>query len=279
MPALPWARRAPRWSASEPTRGTRRLRSAVRARHVRLAVLGLVAAAALLGGGWLWFQDSSFVSVEHVAVTGPSGPDAAAIRAALDSAARSMTTLDVQTSRLYGAVSGFPVVKKLEVSAQFPHGMRIHVVEELPVAVVTAGGSKVGVAGDGTLLRDLATLPALPRIQLAVPPGGPRVTEPGALSALAAANAAPRPLLSRITIISASAQHGIVAQLRDGPAVYLGDTSELEAKWNALVAVLADAGSAGASYIDVTDPGRPAAGVSGGAGAGTNAPTAPAGGG
>ena len=47
-----------------------------------------------------------------------------------------MTTLDVQTGRLYAAVSAYPVVRSLEVTTQFPHGMRIHVVERLPVAMV-----------------------------------------------------------------------------------------------------------------------------------------------
>jgi cell division protein FtsQ len=239
-------------------------------RRVRLSLLGVAAAGLLLGGGWLWFRDSSLVAVQQVTVTGQTGPDAGAIRAALASAARGMTTLDVQTGQLYGAVLAFPVVKRLEVSTQFPHGMRIHVVEELPVAVVTEGGRTVGVAADGVLLHDLARLPSLPRIELAVPPGGPRLTEPAGVSALAAAKAAPRALLARISLISTSPQHGLVAQLRDGPEVYLGDTHHLAAKWKALLAVLADAGSAGAAYIDVTDPGRPAAGAdAGAAGAGS----------
>jgi cell division protein FtsQ len=172
-----------------------------------------------------------------------------------------MTTLDVQTNRLYAAVSAYPVVKKLQVSTQFPHSMSIRVIEQLPVAVVEVGGGHVGVAADGTLLHDLASLPALPRIALAVPPGGPRLTEPTAVNAVAAASAAPPALLHRITLISTSAKHGLMAQLSGGPVVYLGDASHLRAKWSALVAVLADTGSAGASYIDVTDPGRPAAGV------------------
>lgn len=273
-PALPWVRRPRFWNgqAAPGRRSTGRAAPARRrsgrpgllsSKRVRLSLLALVVVGALLGGGWLWFQDSSFVAVHEVTVSGQSGPDAGAIRAALVSAARSMTTLDVQTGRLYAAVSAFPVVKTLEVSTQFPHGMRIHVVEELPVAVVAVDGRNVGVAQDGTLLRDLPRLPALPRIELAVPPGGPRLTEPAAVNALAAANAAPRALLSRISLISTSARHGLVAQLRDGPLVYLGDARQLVEKWKALVAVLADPGSAGASYIDVTDPARPAAGVNG----------------
>ena len=48
--------------------------------------------------------------------------------------------------------------------------------------------------------------------------------------------------------------------LRDGPQLYFGDAGRLTAKWDSAVAVLANSSSAGAAYIDVTDPSRPAAG-------------------
>jgi cell division protein FtsQ len=215
----------------------------------------------LLGGGWLWLRDSSLVAVQRVTVTGERGPESGAIRSALVSAARSMTTFDVQTGRLYAAVSAYPVVKTLEVSTQFPHGMRIHVIERLPVAAVIVAGRREAVAADGSLLHGLATVPGLPRIALAVPPGGPDLTDPQALQELAAATAAPRALRPRITIIRLVAGPGLVATLRRGPAIYLGDATRLRAKWASAVAVLADPGSVGAAYIDVSDPRRPAAGA------------------
>jgi cell division protein FtsQ len=218
-------------------------------------------AALLLGGGWLWFRDSPLVAVQKVTVIGENGPDAGAIRSALVASARSMTTLDVQTGRLDAAVSAYPVVRSLRVSTQFPHGMRIRVLEELPVAQVMVGGRRIAVASDGSLLRDLAAVPALPTIQLTAPPGGPRLMTETALQELRAARTAPRPLLSRITLISEDRGTGLVVRLRDGPAVYLGDSRGLPAKWSAAVAVLGDPGSAGAAYIDVTDPRRPAAGA------------------
>jgi cell division protein FtsQ len=230
-------------------------------RRRRIALLATLGAVILLGGGWLWFRDSPLVAVEKVTVTGENGPDAAAIRSALVASARSMTTLDVQTSRLYAAVSAYPVVRSLRVSTEFPHGMRIRVLEELPVAQVVVDGHRIAVAADGTLLRDLASVPALPTIQLAVPPGGPRVMAAGALEELHAARTAPRDLLPRITLISVVRGPGLVVRLHDGPAVYLGDDRGLRAKWASAVAVMADQGSAGAAYIDVTDPARPAAGA------------------
>jgi cell division protein FtsQ len=42
--------------------------------------------------------------------------------------------------------------------------------------------------------------------------------------------------------------------------VYFGDTGDLQEKWANAEKVLVDPGAAGASYVDVSDPGRPAAG-------------------
>jgi hypothetical protein len=96
---------------------------------------------------------------------------------------------------------------------------------------------------------------------LAVAPGGTRISDLGARAAIRAVSAAPYRLLSRISLVRSEPGHGVVAQLRDGPVIYLGDGARLHAKWLAATAVLADPGSAGASYIDVTDPSRPAAGT------------------
>jgi cell division protein FtsQ len=126
---------------------------------------------AVLGGGSLWVRDSSLVAVERVTVTGESGPDAQQIRAALVAAARTMSTLDVHLDRLRTAVAPYPVVRAIHVSTQFPHGMRIHVVEEIPVAIVMVGGRALPVAGDGVLLHDAGPTPALPLLQLGAPPG------------------------------------------------------------------------------------------------------------
>jgi cell division protein FtsQ len=204
------------------------------------------------------------VAVEHVTVTGADGPDAAQIRGALVSAARTMSTLDAHLDRLRTAVAPYPVVRDIRVTTQFPHGMRIRVVEEIPVAIVMVNGRPVPVAGDGILLHDAGSAPTLPVLTLSAPPGGPRLTEPLARSAVALLAAAPYPVLAKLSQVSHDAAHGLTAQLRGGPAVYFGDGTEARAKWRAALEVLADPGSAGATYIDVTDPRRPAAGAGGG---------------
>lgn len=238
----------------------RRWRRRLLGSRIRMIIAVVLTLGALLGGGWLWFRDSSLVAVKHVTVTGESGPDGAAIRSALLTAANSMTTLDVNVAQLRTAVSPYPIVKSLRVSTDFPHGLRIHVIEQLPVGVIQVDGRAIAVASDGTLLPSLSTS-SLPVITVPVPPGGPRLTDASALSALAALSAAPYQLLPKIGTIQTDPSHGLVAQLRAGPQVYLGGATELAQKWSAAVAVLADPGSAGASYIDVSDPRRPAAGT------------------
>jgi cell division protein FtsQ len=49
-------------------------------------------------------------------------------------------------------------------------------------------------------------------------------------------------------------------RLADGPALYFGDSARLAAKWAAVVRILQDRSSAGATYLDVRIPERSAAG-------------------
>jgi cell division protein FtsQ len=256
-------------------------RRAVRRRRLRRPrprlLIAIALALAVLAGAWLWGRDSSLVAVRRVTVTGASGPDAERIRSALMLAAHNMTTLDVKLGALNTAVAPYPVVKSLRVSTQFPHGMRIHVIEEIPVGQIVMGARTIAVASDATLLHDAGSLPQLPSIELRSLPGANRITDREGLEIVALLAAAPDQLLSHLSQASTSAAHGLVAQLRNGPSIYFGAPDRLQAKWIAASAVLADGGSNGAQYIDVTDPARPVAGASAsstsGAGTATGAST------
>jgi cell division protein FtsQ len=239
-------------------------RLALRRRAPRVtpfAVAIAVLAAAILGGGWMWLRGSSLVAVRRVTITGVGGPDAARIRGALREAARGMSTLEVDGARLRRAVARFPFVTAVSISADFPHGLTIGVTEAIPVAEVRiAGGRPIVVSAGGSLLRRSAAR-GLPTISLSLAPDGNLLTEPGALDDVRVAAAAPYRFLPRVATLTATAAHGVVARLRDGPSIYFGPTVELAAKWAAAIAVLSDAGSRGAQYVDVTDPERPAAGA------------------
>lgn len=220
----------------------------------------VVAVLALAAGAWVWLRNSSLVAVRHVAIVGVSGRDAGKIRAALTSAAHNMTTLNVKLSALRTAVAPFPVVKQLHVSTAFPHRMRIDVVEQVPVALISAGGVRVAVSGDGTLLHDASLPRSLPTIPLAVSPAGTHVTG-ATLQVVHLLAAAPYQLVVKVSQASSDPAHGLEAQVRSGPKLYFGADANLGAKWAAAAAVLADPGSAGADYIDVSVPSRPAAGA------------------
>lgn len=250
-----------RFSRRRARSGQRRLRGRRRLPRPGLRTLAALAALlALAAGAWVWLRNSSLVAVQRVTIVGVSGRDATQIRSALVSAARNMTTLDVKMSALRTAVAPFPVVKQLHVSTAFPHRMRIAVVEQVPVALISAGGVRVAVSADGTLLHG-ASLPAsLPTIPLPVSPGGTHVTG-STLQVVRLLAAAPYQLLGKVSEASDDAAHGLEAQVRNGPKLYFGTGADLGAKWTAAAAVLADAGSAGADYIDVTVPSRPAAGA------------------
>jgi cell division protein FtsQ len=80
----------------------RRAAGRVRSRTPRLprVPLRLLVALLLLGalgyGGWTWLRDSSLAEVRDVEITGASSSEEPKVRAALDAAARDMTTLHVR---------------------------------------------------------------------------------------------------------------------------------------------------------------------------------------
>jgi cell division protein FtsQ len=250
-------------------------RALLASKRVRRRLLVAAAALFVLAAGYqFWLRDSSLVAVEKVTITGLSTSHSERVRMALTAASRSMTTLHVDHEALERAVAGFPVVRELEVATDFPHGLRIHVVEHLPAAVAVGDGGRVPVAADGTILQGVPVEKRLPTVEVEGALGVERLRDVTALASAAIAGAAPAALRGRIKEVGEDGRLGQVAQLRDGPEVIFGDTSRLSAKWAAASRVLADLEASGASYVDVRIPGRPAAG---GLPAETIVPVAPAG--
>ncbi len=236
------------------------LASVLARRRVRIALLLCLLALPALAGGWLLLRDSPLVSVERVELSGVHGPDAAAIEAALSTAARRMSTLEVNRGALLAAVAPFHLVRAVQASPSLPHALRIRVIEQLPVAALDVGGTRTAVAADGVVLGPALLTPSLPELAGDyAPPTGARLGTPGMLAPLAVLGAAPAPLAAEVARVY-SGDYGITAAMRDGLLVYFGDAGLPHAKWLSLARVLADPSSAGASYIDVRLPERPAAG-------------------
>lgn len=229
--------------------------------HGRRRLLALAMLASVLGAGYMfWLRDSSLVRVEHVTVTGIDTADASRVRTELTAAGLKMTTLHVDEDALRRAVAGEPVVHSLTVHANFPHGLRIEIVENRPVAMLVSPGRQVAVAPDGSLLAGAKATSGLPTVRVNSFPAGGRIPSGSARDLVAVAAAAPARLLMRVASISIERGRGAVAQLQHGPVIIFGGAAALESKWTAAAAVLAQRSSQGATYIDVRMPDRPVAG-------------------
>jgi cell division protein FtsQ len=143
---------------------------------------------------------------------------------------------------------------------EFPHGVRIDVVERRPLARLDYGGAIVAVSADDEVLSGLVPSRTLPLVRSSTAPIAGRVVDPLALQELTLLAAAPQPLLRRVYQVRRSSE-GLTVRLRHGPLVYFGDDALAHAKWDSASAVLANPSSQGARYIDVSLPSRPAADI------------------
>ncbi len=246
-------------------------------RRLRIALLTVLIAVPLLGGVYQLLRHSSLTSVEHVQVRGLAavhGADTAAIETALTGAAHSMSTLAVSPAALRAAVAAYPIVGAVKVHPSFPHGLRVEVVERPPVAALVVGGASTAVAADGVVLGPgflsgslplvnagtaNATATSASAVTSTMPPVGGSVRGASLLGALTILGAAPAQLAHEVTRVY-SGPKGLTVALRGNLQVYFGDATRPHAKWLSMARVLADPSSAGASYVDVRLPERPAAG-------------------
>lgn len=228
-------------------------------RGIRLRRGAWIAAVLLLVVSFgAWLRDSSLVAVKHVEVQGITGRDRAAVERALTTAGLDMTTLHVRENVLRTAVEPFPAVAAIDVSRKLPNRLIVRVDQRRPVAVISAGGIRQAVAGDGVILRGAPTR-GVPTIPASIAAAGDRVTGRRELQALRLLDAAPAALRPRIVRLRYTAE-GIVVLLSKGPELRFGTAGRPLAKWLAISRVLADGSSRGATYIDAQLPERPAAG-------------------
>lgn len=262
-------------ATARPRSAVRAVRAAlVRGARLKRRLVTIIVLGAVLTCGYLfWLRDSALVQVETVTVTGATSDDARRVRATLAAAAREMTTLHVDREALEDATAPFPVVRSLEVQADFPNGMRIHVVQHRPVAVLASGSKQVPVAAHGSLLSGLPMSGGLPRVTMEGALPARRLSGGDPLAAVRVAAGLPAALRPRVDEVGRDARNGLVVPIEGGPRLIFGTATRVRAKWAAAVRVLADRDAVGADYVDVRIPERP---VAGGLPVATVAPVAPA---
>lgn len=249
---------APGAGSRQPAANIAAMASFVRRRVTRV-VLGIAVALAVLTPLALWLRDSSLVRVTDVTVSGIDGRQAEPVRSILIAAGEDMTTLDVREDALLSAVAPYPIVRSLRTETDFPHGLKIIVNAYEPVGALRTGGGRVtAVASDGTLLRGTGARD-LPLLGVRTIPGSDRVRDKTTMGAVNLLAIAPPSLRARVVRVYRG-RRGWALSVENGPKLYFGASSRLEAKWGAAAQVLADRSSRGASYVDVRIPERPVAG-------------------
>lgn len=246
----------------------RRVRGSAGPRLVKLrgfrpgrGAMAITAVALLLISvtAWLLVRNSGLVAVEQVRVVGLSGHyDRAAFRAVAGEA-QSMTTMNVDEDRLAEAAGRYVDVADVRVDADFPHGLTVYVDVRRTVAAVKIGARIVAVTAAGATVESARNLSALPNIAAAGVLKDGRITDRRALGGLAVLGAAPDVLLRRVKTLRWG-RGGLTLVLDKNVRLIFGNRLQAAAKWSAAAAVLANADTKGAQYVDLRIPERPAIG-------------------
>ena len=231
---------------------TRRLKAGV----VAVTVIAVTA------GGAIWFRDSSLVAATNVQITGVTASDGDQVTTALKNAAQGMTTLHVRPQTLRDAVKPYSSVGDVAVTTDFPHTLRIRVIERRAVAALATDNAptkRVPVTGGGIVLRGVSADRDLPSVFVNAQPAGERISDQKILNALKVAGEAPEPLLQKTDELAVD-DRGVIAAIHNGPELVFGTGEHASQKWAAAARVLAEISAQGATYLDLRIPGRVAAG-------------------
>lgn len=227
-------------------------------RSLLVGLLILVVAVGLYAAA----RGTSAFAVRQIAVEGASPEVAAEVRKVLAPAVgQSLLALDL--SELAQRAGTVPMVAGATFDRGYPHTLRIHVVPELPVAVLRQGSSSWLAAASGRVVADLdqGARPALPRVWLPREVDV-RLGEPvRGLQRRAVATVAPlagRPFVARVTAVVAT-EDELTLRLRNGIELRLGDSTDLAVKLEVARRILPSL-EAGPGYLDISVPDRPVAG-------------------
>jgi cell division protein FtsQ len=246
--------------ATLPRAGT--LPSLTRLAPSRRSVAVGVALMAIAAGVYVVARHSSAFAVGRIEVDGAPADVQRQVRRAVASVVGT-NLLALDGAALERRVDALPAVRSVSYDRAFPHTLRIHVVPEVPVAVLHRGKETWLVSARGRVMSRIPNLTfgALARIWV------PRAADvaPGAILAPQSGGTVARTLALATRfpgrIKTASLVQGrLVFRLRSGPALELGEPTDVRLKLAVARRALAQL-PAGAVYVDVSVPGRPVAGT------------------
>jgi cell division protein FtsQ len=225
-------------------------------RRASRAVLVVAAAAAILTVAVV-FARSSFFSVRHVSVQGAEHLSAAKV--IRESGVQGRNAIWLDAAAVERSLERDPWIATASVTRSLPSSVSIRIVERVPVAVLQSPGVGYSlVAADGTVLGSPSKPGRLPVIQAGAIPNQAQGTFSGSTSVLAALSGDVR---DRVAVISQDASGDVAIRMRSGTTVRFGPSTQIQAKADALSAVLAyaDEHKVRVASIDVRFPAAPSA--------------------
>ena len=222
----------------------------------RVTLVAIVALVVL--GGLAWpLTHSRLLSANALTVYGAGNTGDVAVLAAAGLATHP-PMVDVNTASAARRVEALPWVAHAQVALDWPDGVVVTVSERSPVAVTPDGTGWAELDASGRVLASVATPPvALPHLVSVRRPGAPGTTLAGARPSLAVAAALPVAFKSLVTAVSASPGGAVDIALSNGIGVVFGTATDLPAKFEDVASLLAGAGLASGSVIDVSVPATP----------------------
>lgn len=237
---------------------------AERRRRSRLLTVALVSVAcAATAFGLVSVSRSGLLHARVVEVTGTMRLARADVLAAAGIGKRSnVPWLDEAAAER--RLERLPWVGSADVSVSLPWTIRIAVTERIPAGVIDDGGSRLVVAGDGTVLGQDTGTDRLPRIRLpaAASLEGPR---PGPEGAAAALGAMPEDVRDRVARVVVGVDGSLELRLDEGVLVEYGSAAFVRAKAAALERILDWSARTGRELVRVSveAPGHPSIALAG----------------
>lgn len=212
-------------------------------------LVAVLLVGALTTAGWAVYF-SRWFAVTSVVITGTHRVTAEQVReAAQVPMGRPIVRVDAAAIRRH--VEGISQLASVTVTTQWPHTVRIVVVERTPAAVVRllGGGYRI-LDRDGVTLGEVTDQPAgLPLLTMDV-----TTADPAALQAAATVASSLTPALAaKVRTISAGTANSVVLALKSGATVRWGDSSQGAIKAEVLAALM----KRSAAVYDVSAPYAP----------------------
>lgn len=245
---------------SRERREARDARQSAQRRHGQLRAALVVGAVAAVLFGCIALYRSPLFAVKRIEVVGAAHVSAAKVRQLAKVPADS-TLIRFPADAVAERVAKDPWVAEVTVSRLFPDGMRIRVVERVPVAMADTGQDLMLVDSTGMVLAKRSVEQTATSIVIRDVPGldlkpGRRTTSEPLLNAIAVIEGISQALRSVVGSVSAPTIDGTTLYTRDKVEIVFGSAEEADTK-DALVQRILDEHRGKVVSIDVRTIDRP----------------------